>query len=187
MAEGSRHATRTATPPPRTPLGRVRDALVLALEWTLIGGFAILVLDVLWGVFSRYVLGEQSRWTEELAIYLLVWVSLLGATVTYADKGHLGVDYFVGKLEPGARKAAAIAAEIIVFVFSAFVLVWGGWVLISKTLESGQMSPALDIPMGYIYLAVPLSGVFFLLFSFEHLLALTTGRRAGKEEAILDA
>lgn len=186
MTEGPRHATEPSAARPRTPLGHVRDALVHALEWTLIGGFAILVLDVLWGVFSRYVVGEQSRWTEELAIYLLVWISLLGASVTYAEKGHLGVDYFVGKLEPGVRVVSAIAAEIIVFVFSAFVLVWGGWVLISKTLESGQVSPALDIPMGYIYLAVPLSGLFFLLFSVEHLWALATGR-AGKDEAVLDA
>ncbi len=153
-------------------LGRSRKLLVRALEGVLVVGFAVLTLDVLWGVFSRYVVGEQSRWTEELAIYLLVWVSLLGASVTYADRGHLGVDYFVGKLDPAAQRVAAVVAELVVLAFSVLVLLWGGWALITETLAAGQVSPALDVPMGYVYLAVPLSGVFFLLFSVEHLVAL---------------
>ncbi len=50
--------------------------IVRGLEWFIIALFALLVLDVLWGVFSRYVPGiRPSDWTEELAVYLLVWVS----------------------------------------------------------------------------------------------------------------
>ena len=150
----------------------VRNAFVSVLEWLLIAGFAALTLDVLWGVFSRYVVGQQSRWTEEIAIYLLVWVSLIGASLTYADKGHLGVDYFVGKLHPEARRVGAIATEILVMAFAAFALLYGGGVLIAKTLESGQVSPALGVKMGYLYSAAPVSGVFFLLFSLENIIRL---------------
>jgi len=122
------------------------------------------------------VLGEQSRWTEELAIYLLVWVSLLGASLTYAEKGHLGVDYFVGKLDPDAQRMAAVVVELCVLVFALYPLGYGGWVLVVDTLSSGQVSPALGIGMGYVYLAVPLCGAFFALFATEHLWRLLLGK-----------
>ena len=145
--------------------------LVKGLEVLLVVGMAVLVVDVLWGVFSRYALGEQTRWTEELAVYLLVWISLLGAALTFREKGHLGVDYFVGKLEPSVRRLSAIFVEVIVFAFSAFALVHGGWNLVIKTFASGQVLPALNLPMGYVYSVVPISGVVFCLFAFEHLMA----------------
>lgn len=156
---------------------RIRGSLVAALEWCLIGAFSVLTVDVLWGVFSRYVLGQQSRFTEELAIYLLVWISLLGASLTYGEKGHLGVDYFVSKLDPAARRLVAVAVEVLVIVFALFALAFGGFVLVAKTLESGQVSPAMGVPMGYVYLAVPVCGLFFVLFASEHLVALLRGQK----------
>ena len=129
----------------------IRDFLVKGLELFLIITFAALTLDVLWGVFSRYVLNAQSRWTEELAIYLLVWLSLLGASLTYEEKGHLGVDYFVGKLHPDARKLGAIFVELVVLFFAGFGLLYGGWILVSDTVAAGQLSPALGWKVGYLY------------------------------------
>lgn len=158
-------------------LRRVRFGLVRGLEALLILSFSVLTLDVLWGVFSRYVLSQQGRFTEELAIYLLIWISLLGAAVTYAEKGHLGVDYFVQKMDPDAQRAAAVSVEVLVTFFSCFVLVFGGYTLVTKTLASGQVSPALGVPMGYVYLAVPVSGLFFTLFSLENLVELLLGRK----------
>ncbi len=98
----------------RSGRNRTIGFLVRLLEFLTIVIFAALVLDVLWGVVSRYVFGAQSRWTEELAIYLLVWVSLLGSTLAFRDQAHLGVDYFVGKLDQTARRLAAIIAELAV-------------------------------------------------------------------------
>ncbi len=153
----------------------MKCALVRLLEGGLILAFAVLTLDVLWGVVSRYVLGGQSRWTEELAIYLLIWIALLGAPVAYAEKAHLGVDYLVGKMHPAAQRFAAVSAEIIVGCFAGVALVHGGWLLMTKTLATGQMSPALGIPMGYVYAATPVSGAFFVLFVASNLMRLVSG------------
>lgn len=152
-----------------------RDLLVKGLSLLLIVAFASLTLDVLWGVFSRYILGAQSRWTEEIATYLLVWISLLGAALTYEEKGHLGVDYFVGKLDPAAQRLAALVVELVVLLFSIGGLLVGGWILVTRTLDAGQLSPALGWKVGYLYLAAPISGVFFTLFAIEHLLELLWG------------
>ncbi len=154
----------TKTP---SPWGRC----VRALEWFTIALFAALVLDVIWGVVSRYVPGiVPSDWTEELAIYLLVWVSLLGGALTYREYGHLGVDYFVGKLDPAAQRWSAVVVELAVLVFAGFALVYGGSRLVAETLAANQLTPVLQWKIGYLYSAVPISGLFICLFAIEHLL-----------------
>ena len=158
---------------PDRPSSPLWSRVARTLEWLTIVLFAVLTFDVIWGVFSRYVLGAQSRWTEELAVYLLIWVSLLGAALMFRERGHLGVDYFVGKLDPSARRLAAIVAEISIILFAGFALVVGGFALVWENLEKGQVTPAMGWKVGYLYTVVPLSGVFIVAFAIEHLI---TGR-----------
>jgi TRAP-type C4-dicarboxylate transport system permease small subunit len=149
------------------------NRIVRGLEWFTIGLFALLVLDVLWGVLSRYIPGiRPSDWTEELAVYLLVWVSLFGAALTYRGYGHLGVDYFVSKLDPAAQRLVAVIVELAVLLFAGFAFCYGGWRLVADTLGANQLTPVLQWKIGYLYSAVPLSGVFFCAFAVEHLLKL---------------
>lgn len=147
---------------------RLLQLLSRLLEGLTMVAFAALVFDVLWGVFSRYVLGGQSRWTEELAVYLLVWVSFLGGALAFREHGHLGVDYLVGKMSPGARWLAWMIAEVIVALF-AILLVYGGGLLMGETFRSGQTTPAMGWKVGYFYAVVPLSGLFITIFTIEHL------------------
>jgi len=154
----------------------IKKGLAKLLELAVILIMAILVMDVLWGVFSRYVLGSQSRWTEELATFLLIWVSLLGAGVAFASKSHLGVDYFVGKLDPQARLLAEVAANVLVVFFAIAAFIWGGSILVKETLASNQISPAMGIKVGYVYLAVPISGVFIVIFTIETIAEILSGK-----------
>jgi TRAP-type C4-dicarboxylate transport system permease small subunit len=143
----------------------LKKILDLLLEVLVMVVVAILVVDVLWQVFTRYVLSDPSSWTEELAIFLLIWVSLLGAAVALNRGSHLGIDYFVGKLE----KKTQIYVEIFVFlcisIFAFCVMILGGVDLVKTTLSLEQKSPALGIEMGYVYLAIPISGTFMVLYS----------------------
>jgi TRAP-type C4-dicarboxylate transport system permease small subunit len=138
---------------------------VLELAVILVTGF--LVIDVVWGVFTRYVLGHQSPWTEELARMLLIWVSLLGASIGFIRKSHLGVDYFVGKLNQKWQMVGQLVVYTLVTLFAAVVLIYGGSRLVSSVLQNGQPSAALKIQWGYVYLAVPISGFFIVIFSIE--------------------
>jgi TRAP-type C4-dicarboxylate transport system permease small subunit len=154
----------------------LKAVLVRLLEWIVIVVVAALVLDVLWGVFSRFVLRSPSRWTEEVATILLIWVSLLGAAVAFGRNEHLGIDYLVKKFDPSARRLMALVAEAVVAVFAGAVLVYGGYVLVGETLRAGQLTSALGIRQGYVYLAVPISGMFILLFCLERIVELLAGR-----------
>ena len=159
----------------RATLMRARHGLNRGLELAVMVVMATLVLDVLWGVVSRFVLGEQSRFTEELATYLLIWVSLLGASVAFSTGGHLGVDYFVGLLDKSTRPLVTVVVNLAVALFAGVVMLYGGYVLVTRALADGQISPAMEIEVGYVYLAVPISGFFILLFCAENIVEAVAG------------
>ena len=83
----------------------VKKVLDRSLEVLVMVVMAVLVLDVLWQVFTRLVLKDPSTVTEELATFMLIWVALLGAAVALGRGAHLGIDYFVGKLPVRARSS----------------------------------------------------------------------------------
>lgn len=167
---------------------RVRP-LVKLLECLLIFAMGLLVLDVLWGVLSRVLGGfkawlhssagmslaflpdGQSPWTEELARFLLIWTSLLGAALGFERRAHLGVDYFMEKFHPHARQWLNIVSHLLVMVFACFVLVYGGWLLMETTMDSAQTTPALGLRKWTVYSVIPLSGLFVILFTAQNLLA----------------
>ena len=149
--------------------------LTRMLEWLLILAMGTLVIDVLWGVLSRMlassgILGSQSSWTEELARFLMIWVGLLGACLAFEKRAHLGVDYFVGKFHPSGQKVLKLAALLVVLLFAIGALIIGGWELVSRTLALKQDTPALGIPKGWVYMAVPISGVFTAIFTVGHMM-----------------
>ena len=90
----------------------IKKILDKSLEILVMVVMAILLIDVLWQVFARKVMEKPSEYTQELAIFLLIWVALLGAAVALGRGAHLGIDYFVGKLSPTTR----LCTEIFVFL-----------------------------------------------------------------------
>jgi TRAP-type C4-dicarboxylate transport system permease small subunit len=146
---------------------KINQVLIKFLELVVIIVTGLLVLDVVWQVFTRYILRNPSTWTDELAVMLLIWVSLLGASVGFIRSSHLGVDFVVNKLVGQKRTIAEIAAYILIALFALFVLVYGGYRLVSVTLITQQTSAALRVKMGYVYAAIPISGVFILLFCVQ--------------------
>lgn len=143
----------------------VKKMLDRLLETLVMVVVAVLVLDVLLQVFTRFVLNKPSSWTEELAVFMLIWVSLLGAAVALGRGAHLGIDYFVGKLPERVRLATEVFVFFCIAAFSFLVMVLGGIDLVRSTLELGQPSPALNVQMGHVYLAVPISGFFLTLYA----------------------
>ena len=92
---------------------KLKNWLIRSLEIAVMLVMGFLVIDVVLGVFTRYVIGHQTEWTEELAKILLVWVSMLGASIGFIRKSHLGVDYFVNKLSEKGK----IIGEVVVYLF----------------------------------------------------------------------
>lgn len=159
-----------------TFLGAIKKVLDRSLEALVIVAMAALVLDVLWQVFTRAI-NRPSTWTEEVAQFMMVWVALLGAAVALGRGAHLGIDYFVGWLPARARLGTEVFVFFCVSAFSLLVMVIGGIDLVASNLELGQESPALRVKMGYVYLAVPISGFFLTLYALIGLVERLKGLR----------
>ncbi|HBG28746.1 MAG TPA: hypothetical protein DDX75_16805 [Phycisphaerales bacterium] len=143
----------------------IKKILDHSLEILVMIFMAALVIDVTWQVFTRLVMKKPSTGTEELAVFMIIWVALLGAAVALNRGAHLGIDYFVGKLSLRKRIFTEVFVFLCIGLFSLFVMVIGGGSLVLRTLELGQVSPAWDIKIGYVYLAIPISGFFLVLYS----------------------
>lgn len=130
---------------------------------------ALMVVNVLWQVASRYILGSPSSFTDELSRYLLIWVSLLGASYVSGKKLHLAIDLLPLKLHGKKALRLNIFINSIVAVFAFFVLIWGGINLVYITLTLEQTSAALNVPLGYVYAVLPISGVLIIFYSMATL------------------
>lgn len=138
--------------------------------------FTALLFDVVWGVITRYLMGDQARWTEELARVLMVWLAFLGAALAYVRQQHLGVDILVVKLDPQARRLGSIVEHSAVFLFAIGVLGYGGAELVRDRMAAGQTMPALGILKAWQYLCVPVSGVLIAVVAIGHLIDVLSGK-----------
>lgn len=127
--------------------------------------FSLMVVDVLWQVFSRYVLGESSSFTEEFARFALIWLTVLGAAYLNGKEAHLTMDFLTRKLSPVDYAKRRRVVSGFMFVFAAVAMVVGGGNLCYTTLRLGQVSPAIGIPLGLVYAVVPVAGLIICYFT----------------------
>jgi len=135
------------------------------IERALLIIFTLLVVDVLWQVFGRYVLNKSFSFTEEFARFALIWLSILGAAYLNGKREHLTMDFLLQKLSPDKLLRRQQVIELFMLSFALVVMVIGGGNLVYTTLYLGQVSPAMNIPLGYVYAIVPLSGIVIMLNS----------------------
>lgn len=146
------------------------------LEWFLIMIFALLVIDVLCQVFSRYLLGASFAWTEEFARFSLIWMTILGAAYLNGKREHLSMDFLYQKLSETNKRKASLLIEGLIFLFALIVMVIGGFNLVYMTLHLEQVSGTLQVPLGYVYAIVPFSGILIMCFSTFHILNIFTNK-----------
>ncbi|WP_339893655.1 TRAP transporter small permease [uncultured Algibacter sp.] len=138
------------------------------MEIILVSIFGLLVIDVLGQVFSRYILNTSFAFTEELARFSLIWLSVLGAAYLNGKREHLSMDFLYQKFSGSTKKKILLFIELCIFLFALIVMVIGGFNLVYTTLHLGQLSGTLRIPLGYIYAILPVSGLLIMLFSVYH-------------------
>ncbi|WP_233268624.1 TRAP transporter small permease [Cellulophaga sp. L1A9] len=146
------------------------------MEVLLILIFALLVLDVLWQVFSRYLLNRSFSWTEEFARFSLIWLAILGAAYLSAKREHLSMDFLYQKFSSTQKKKALLFIELCIFLFALVVMVIGGFNLVYTTLDLEQLSGTLRIPLGYVYSIFPFSGLLIMCFSLYHASKISTNQ-----------
>lgn len=141
--------------------------LARVLKASLVIIFSLLVVDVLWGVASRYLLGDQAAWSEELARLLMVWLALLGAALAAREEQHLGLDVLVNSWPEDVKSWSQLLVHTLILIFAVSIMAWGGMQLVSQRFDSGQTLAALGVAKAWFYLALPVTGCLITLFSVE--------------------
>jgi len=143
------------------------DRVIEFLTCTL---FLLMVAVASWQVLSRFILKNPSTFSEELLRYSLIWLAMLATAYVVGKNEHIAITFLRDRLIEESRIKLDILIQSVFLLFSAIIMVYGGAKAVSLTMA--QISPALHVPMGFVYLALPVSGVFILFYSTTNILEL---------------
>jgi TRAP-type C4-dicarboxylate transport system permease small subunit len=145
-------------------ISRVLDKILAVSSITL---FAVLVVVVVWQVFSRQVLQDPSTWSEEAARYIFVWLGLFGSALVFSERGHIAVDFLIRKLPPSALRVALVFVQLTIIALAVVVFIIGGARYVEQSM--GQALSALPFQVGQMFIVMPITGVLITWYAFTHL------------------
>lgn len=124
----------------------------------------VMVVNVLWQVFTRFVVGTPSSFTDELARYLMIWLGILGAAYVSGKNMHVAIDVLPQRFTEKTQKKLKLFVYALIILFALFAMVFGGGRLVYITYVLDQQSPALQLPLAFVYIAIPLSGLLIIFY-----------------------
>ena len=151
----------------------LRKALDNGVEWLCLVLMAVLVIDLMLGVFSRYVLFSTFTWYDEIARACFVWVVFLGGAVGVKRGAHFGLHLLIDRLPERARHVATLITPAVIIAFSGALVVQG-----LEFLEFGrfQQLPVMGISKAWVYAAMPVGGLLMILYSLQNLWRMARAR-----------
>ncbi len=149
----------------------IRSKIDRFLGSVLVVIMAAMVLNVLWQVFTRFVIGTPSSFTDELSRYLMIWVGVLGAAYVSGKNRHVAIDVIRSKCTPRTQNLLKKIVFVLVILFALSAFVIGGSRLVYITHILGQRSPALQIPLSFVYIIIPISGILIIYYKVSDLLS----------------
>ncbi|MGI6225944.1 MAG: TRAP transporter small permease [Peptococcales bacterium] len=128
--------------------------------------FSIMIIMGILQVISRHIPGSNLYFTEELARFMFIWAVFLASAICTRKQSHAAIELFVSWMPKGLKKISLFIASVCSLFFFALIFIKG----IQLTMVTwSQASPAMEIPMGIIYLAIPVGGFLMLIFTIENI------------------
>ena len=134
-----------------------------------------MTLTVALQVVCRYLLGAALTWSEEFSRYGLVWITFLGGSVAVKRGAHMGVEALLNAFSPKVRKMVQLCTLLCVMGFLLIATTKGGQLAL---FNMKQHSPAMGVPMGVVYFAIPTGCLIMLIHAADELIALWRGSLA---------
>ena len=157
---------------------RTIDLFYRLLEYLLIVLLAGMAIMVFVNVVMRYSMNSGLTVSDEMARYFFVWVTFIGAVVTFREHGHLGVETLVAHFGRKGRILCMIASNLIIILCSA-IFFWGTWKQLP--INWGMKAPVTGLSMGYVYGIGFITGAGCTIIALERLYRLVTGRVTEEE------
>ena len=143
---------------------RSMDMLETAIRWTVVLLLAVMVAAIGSQVFARYLFHQSLYWTEELGRHVMVWMIFLASVLCVRRGFHLSITLLKERLKPDKQALMQLVGAIVLAYFF-YMMVVHGWTLTQKTMV--QRSSAIHYPMGYVYAALPVSGLLMFIVNLE--------------------
>jgi TRAP-type C4-dicarboxylate transport system permease small subunit len=145
-----------------------------AVEWVCMALMVVLSLDLLLGVFSRYVMVRTFTWYDEIARACFVWLTFLGAAVGVKRHAHFRLHLFVDRFPERLQGPMEVLFSLVVMAFAAILIQQG---LVFLELGRLQQTPVMGLPKTWIYAAMPVGGALMILYSVAPLWRALRGDR----------
>lgn len=143
----------------------------------LLAGMAIMVFV---NVVMRYAMNSGINISEEMSRYFFVWLTFIGAVLTFRENSHMGIETMVMFLSRGKRVFCMILSNIVIFACSA-IFFWGTWK--QSGINASMHAPVTGISMIWVYGVGMFTGAGLCLIALERLFRLLTGRVTEQEIA----
>ncbi|MDR3560445.1 MAG: TRAP transporter small permease [Negativicutes bacterium] len=142
------------------------DYLAWLAEFIMVALTTLMVALVSYQVFQRYVLHYTPPWSEELSVYLMIWFGIIGIAVGVRRNAHMSLHFFADLMPLKVQNVLTYVRYCLILIYCSFLTVEG---LKMVELTMSQRSPAMGMPVGFVYLALPVSTVLIILFTLEAL------------------
>lgn len=150
----------------RRILERTSEVTNRAAEYVMIVLMIGISLLIFTQVVMRYVFNYSLFWSEELARYILIWITFIGASVGFKRTAHMGIDFVYMRLSRSSRRVVSIVIYLVILLF-AFVMSVYGFNL--SIFVWWQFSPALFIRMTFPYISISIGGVLIVIHTLANM------------------
>ncbi|MDI2587604.1 TRAP transporter small permease [Psychrobacillus sp. NEAU-3TGS] len=164
-------------------MGKVKKIMDKVLSAACAALLSFMTLLATYQVISRYVFSSPSTMSEDLLSYSFVWVSLLGTALVFGQKDHMSLSIFSDRLVGVNKFVLSIFTELLIMFIAIIVFLFGGTQVVG--VGAIQISPTLNISMDWIYIVLPISGVFIIIYNCINIIQLIQQFNESKKEGIL--
>ncbi len=128
---------------------------------------ATMFLITFWQIVARFIPGDSTVWSEEVARFIFVWIVFLGAASLTRDGEHIRIAALTSRLGPTSGRIVRILSALLIIPFVVF-MAWGAYQ--NMVRQWNTFAPTVDwMRLGYVYLALVLSGIIMLWYLLRNL------------------
>lgn len=136
----------------------ILDRLLLVVALTLL---AVMIVIIIYQVFSRQILNTTPSWSEELSRLLFVWVGLLGIAYGFKEKLHIALGLVVNMMPEKVQDIFDYFAKVLV-IFFGVIMIYYGWNF--TILMGNNIMPGTGLSSSVTYLSIPVTGLYVTMY-----------------------
>lgn len=157
----------------------IKRLLDTILAWVCVFLLSLMTVFVTYQVIVRYFFNSPNAYTEVISKYMFVWMIMYGSAYVFGLREHMNIAFVRDKMPTKIRIIVEMISELIIALFAAGVLIYGGFKQMSDQMV--QLDAALQIPIGVIYSAIPISSCFIIFYFLFNEIKLFTQLKSSME------